>query len=110
MLLARSHQRASTFRSAADVCVVASLMALMRRLGHGVELVHREMLQHLLRARWPVDDDAVHPITATDSEMKTSIVLAGEAHPAIHDPPLRQTTRLDHHLGADRASVASRPH
>ena len=78
------------------------------RLGDGHDAVHREMLEHLRRPGRPVDDDAIHPLAPAQSEVRPPVVLAGEAHPAIHDPPLRQPARLDHHLGADRAPVAAR--
>src|SRR5712664_3602808 len=82
------------------------------RLGDSVELVHREMLQHLLRARRPVDDDAVDPFAATDPEVQTPVVLAGEPHSTVDDAPLRKSPPacLHHHLGTDRAPVAARSH
>src|SRR5258708_16252474 len=66
------------------------------------------MLQLLLGTGGPVDDDSVDPIAPTDAEMEPPIVLACEAHAAIHDPSLRDAARLDDHLRADGASIAPR--
>src|SRR3954470_17156813 len=80
------------------------------RLRHAEEAVDRQMLQHLLGARGPVDDEAIHPLAAAEPEVQSSIILAGEAHAAVDDPSLRQPARLEHHLGTDRAAIAPRPH
>src|SRR5512142_833640 len=85
----------------------ASVMGSGLRLGDRVDLVDRRVGQHLLRARRPVDYDAIDPLGSAEPKVDAAIVLAGEAHPAIDDAPLTRARRLEHELGADRAAIAS---
>src|SRR5947207_2413788 len=107
ILLARSHQRTSAFRSSAVACI-ASLMASARRLDDRDKSIDSGTLQHLLRSRRPIDDDAIHPLVGTKPKMQAPIVLAGESGSAIDDASLGEISRLDHYLGADRTAIAAR--
>src|SRR5689334_7654118 len=78
-----------------------------RGLGDGDQAVDQRMLQYLLGAGRPVDDDAVDPLATTEPEVQSTIVLAGEAHSAIDDPALLEITGFHNHFGADRAAVAA---
>jgi hypothetical protein len=84
-------------------------MASAPRLGDGDDAVYRRAPQYLRRAaRRPVDDDAVHPLPSPEPEVQPPVVLARESRPAVDDPPLCEISRLEHHLGADRAAIAAR--
>src|SRR5688500_1631949 len=83
-------------------------MASAPGLGDGDDAVYWRSPQYLRRAGRPVDDDAVHPLTTPEPEVQPPVILACESRPAIDDSPLREISRLEHHLGADRAPVAVR--
>jgi len=53
-----------------------------------------------------MNDDAIHPLSRPEAEVQPPVVLARESRPTIDDPPLPEISRLEHNLGADRASIA----
>src|SRR4051812_24126150 len=95
------------FRSAA--VRVTSLNASALRLGDGHDAIDRRARPHLLRARRPLDDDAIDPLVGTQAEVKAAIVLAGESRTAVDDTTLAQISCLDQNLGADGAAIAAGP-
>ena len=40
-----------------------------------MELIHRQVRQHLLDARWPVDHGPIHPLSGPEPEVKSPVVL-----------------------------------
>src|SRR5687768_14465923 len=84
-------------------------MASAPWLGDCNDAVYRRAPQYLRRpSRRPVDEDAVHPLPSAKPEVQPPVVLARESRSAIDDPPLGEISRLEHHLGADRAAIAAR--
>src|SRR5688572_6473063 len=80
-------------------------LASPARLLHGDESIDAGIADHLHRPGRPVNDDAFYALGGSQSKMRASIVLAGEAHAAVHHAPLQPPVVLDDDLGADGALV-----